>query len=108
MDVISFAEAATANGRIEITNNDPDSTSGIKTQPTNIAAGESVTIPAGRMAVLPNLQVDAGGEMTIDGEVFVPSGSVVTATEFRLQDINGVEWSLSVSTSGVLEVTEVI
>ena len=47
MDIISFNEAATANGRIEKFIADPDSNSGIVTVPKTIGAGESVTIPAG-------------------------------------------------------------
>ena len=73
MDVISFSEAATANSRIEKINANPDSTSGIVTVPKTIASGETVTIPAGRVAILPNVQVD--GVINIEGEVFVPSGS---------------------------------
>jgi len=73
MDIISFNEAATANGRIEKFIKDPDSNSGIVTVPKVIGAGESVTIPAGRVAVLPNVQVD--GTLNIEGEVFIPSGA---------------------------------
>ena len=73
MDIISLNEAATANGRIEKINANPDSSSGIVTVPKVIASGETVTIPAGRVAVLPNVQVD--GVVNIEGEVFVPSGS---------------------------------
>lgn len=73
MDIISFNEASTANSRIESFIENPDSTSGIVTVPKVIASGETVTIPAGRVAVLPNVQVD--GVMNIEGEVFVPSGS---------------------------------
>ena len=73
MDVISFSEAATANSRIEIINANPDSSSGIVTVPKVIASGETITIPAGRVAILPNVQVD--GVINIEGEVFVPSGS---------------------------------
>ena len=73
MDVISFSEAATANGRIEKINANPDSSSGIVTVPKVIASGETVTIPAGRVAILPNVQID--GVLNIEGEVFIPSGS---------------------------------
>lgn len=73
MDVISFSEAATANGRIESFIENPDSMSGVVTVPKVIASGETITIPAGRVAVLPNVQVD--GVLNIEGEVFVPSGS---------------------------------
>ena len=73
MDIISFNEAATANGRIEKFIKDPDSNSGIVTVPKVIGAGESVTIPEGRVAVLPNVQVN--GTLNVLGEVFIPSGS---------------------------------
>ena len=73
MDVISFSEAATANSRIEIINANPDSTSGIVTVPKVIESTETITIPAGRVAVLPNVQID--GVLNVEGEVFVPSGS---------------------------------
>lgn len=73
MEIISFNEAATANGRIEKFIENPDSNSGIVTVPKVIEAGESVTVPAGRVAVLPNVQVD--GTLNVEGEVFIPSGS---------------------------------
>ena len=73
MDIISFNEAATANGRIEKFIENPDSTSGIVTVPKTIASGETITIPDGRVAVLPNITVD--GTLNVEGEVFIPSGS---------------------------------
>ena len=73
MDIISFNEASTANGRIENFIENPDSTSGIVTVPKTIASGETITIPSGRVAVLPNLVVD--GTLNIEGEVFIPSGA---------------------------------
>lgn len=82
MDVISYASAAQANDRIEKINANPDSDSGIVTQPMVIATGESVTVPTGRIAVLPNLQID--GELVIDGNVFVPSGATVGDLEDQI------------------------
>ena len=82
MDVISFSEAATANSRIEIINANPDSTSGIVTVPKVIANGETVTIPAGRVAVLPNVQID--GVLNVNGEVFIPSGATFGDLETQL------------------------
>lgn len=82
MDIISFNEAATANGRIEKFIKDPDSNSGIVTVPKVIGAGESVTIPAGRIAVLPNVRVD--GTLNVEGEVFIPSGSTFGDLEDQL------------------------
>lgn len=73
MDVISYSHSAKQAQRIKKFINDPDSTSGIVTVPKVIASGESVTIPAGRVAVLPNVQVD--GTLNIQGDVFIPAGA---------------------------------
>ena len=78
MDAISYSYADKAHKRIKKFINDPDSSSGIITVPKVIATGESVTVPAGRVAVLPNVQVD--GTMTVNGEVFIPSGSTYSNT----------------------------
>ena len=75
MDIISLNEAATANGRIKRFIENPDSTSGIVTVPKVIASGETITIPAGRVAILPNVQID--GVLNVEGEVFVPSGATL-------------------------------
>lgn len=83
MDVISYSEAALANGRIEKINANPDSASGIVTQPSVIASGETVTVPAGRTAILANIQVD--GVLNIEGEVFIPSGASTTTIDTQLQ-----------------------
>lgn len=82
MDIISFNEAATANGRIESFIANPDSTSGIVTVPKVIESGENITIPAGRVAVLPNVQVD--GTLNIDGEIFIPSGATFGDLESQI------------------------
>ncbi len=82
MDIISFNEAATANGRIEKFIENPDSTSGIVTVPKVIASGETITIPAGRVAVLPNVQID--GVLNVEGEVFIPSGATLGDLDAQL------------------------
>ena len=84
MDVISFSEAATANSRIEIINANPDSTSGIVTVPKTIASGETITIPAGRVAVLPNLVIDGVLNIENGGEVFIPSGATLGDLDAQL------------------------
>ncbi len=96
MDIISFNEAATANSRIEIINANPDSSSGIVTVPKTIAIGETITIPAGRVAVLPNLVIDGVLNVENGGEVFIPSGATlstvvekVTSTDNAIVRFNG-------------------
>ena len=75
MDIISFNEASTANGRIESFIENPDSMSGVVTVPKVIASGETITIPAGRVAILPNVQIDGVLNVENGGEVFIPSGA---------------------------------
>ena len=82
MDIISFNEASTANGRIEKFIENPDSSSGIITTPKTIASGETVTIPAGRVAILPNVQID--GVLNVEGEVFIPSGATLGDLDAQL------------------------
>lgn len=95
MDIISFNEASTANGRIENFNANPDSTSGIVTQPSVIQTGETVSIPAGRTAIMANTVID--GTINLDGTMFIPSGSSVDFTNGIT--VNGNSISLSIPTS---------
>jgi len=78
MDAIAYAHADKQQQRIKKVIAEPDSTSGLVTMPSTIAVGETVTIPAGRTVVHPNLQVD--GTLDIQGDLFIPSGGSVTQT----------------------------
>lgn len=97
MDIISFNEAATANSRIEIINANPDSTSGIVTVPKTITSGETVTIPAGRVAVLPNMVVDGDLVVEAGGEIFVPAGGTIDYTNGI--KVNGESLVMSIPTA---------
>ena len=106
MDPISYAHSVKQAKRIKRFIENPDSNSGIVTVPKVIGAGESVTVPAGRIAVLPNIQVD--GEIVVEAgaEIFVPSGSVITKDVVVLQAPDNTLWAIKVSNTGVLS-TEV-
>ena len=82
MDIVSYSVAAKQKQRIEQVIANPDSTSGVVTTPSVIATGETITIPTGRTAVLPNTTVN--GTLVVDGEVFIPSGSSYTATNINV------------------------
>lgn len=82
MDIISLNEAATANGRIEKFIENPDSNSGVLTQPSVIQTGETVSIPSGRTAIMANTQID--GTLNISGEVFIPSGATFGDLESQI------------------------
>ena len=104
MDAISYSHSVKQEKRIKKIIANPDSNSGIVTVPKVIEAGENVTVPAGRVAVLPNVQVD--GTLNVEGEVFIPSGSVFTKDFIVLQAPNNSLWSLKVTNTGSI-VTEV-
>ena len=82
MDAISYSYADKQAKRIKNFNENPDSTSGILTQPSVIQAGETVSIPAGRTAILANTQID--GTLTVDGDVFIPSGATLVDLDAQL------------------------
>lgn len=84
MDIIALNEASTANSRIEKFIENPDSNSGVLTQPKVIASGEIITIPAGRVAILPNVQIDGVLNIENDGEVFIPSGATLGDLDAQL------------------------
>lgn len=95
MDIISYNVGATANGRIEIINANPDSTSGIVTVPKTIASGETVTIPSGRVAVLPNVTVDGDLVVEAGGEIFVPAGANFSDLDQRIDTLDNTTVKLT-------------
>ena len=82
MDAVSYAHSAKQAKRIKKFIENPDSNSGIVTVPKVIGAGENITIPSGRIAVLPNVQVD--GTLNIEGEVFIPTGGSCALSPIKI------------------------
>ena len=79
MDAVSYSLASKQAQRIEKFIENPDSNSGIVTVPKVIASTETITIPAGRVAILPNVQIDGVLNVENGGEVFIPSGSTLSS-----------------------------
>lgn len=82
MDAISYSYADKQAKRISKFNENPDSTSGILTQPSVIQTGEIVSIPAGRTAVMANTVID--GTVILDGTMFIPSGATTNDIDAQL------------------------
>ena len=99
MDIISLNEAATANGRIEKFNANPDSNSGVLTQPKVIEAGETVTIKSGRQAVLADMVVDGDLVIEADADVLMLASSVTTLDYIVLKS-DTKQWKLKVDDLG--------
>lgn len=89
MDAISYSYADKQAKRIKKFIENPDSTSGIVTVPSTIEAGETVTIPAGRTAILPDVLVE--GDLVVDGTVFIPSGSTYAQETIKTNTITSVD-----------------
>ena len=99
MDIISFNEAATANGRIEKFNANPDSNSGVLTQPKVIEAGETVTIKSGRQAVLADMVVDGDLMIEAGADVLMLASSIITLDYIILKS-DTKNWKLKVDDLG--------
>ena len=78
MDAISYSYADKQAKRIKKFIENPDSKSGIITVPKVIEAGESVTVPAGRIAILPNVKVNGTLNVEGGGEIFIPAGATLS------------------------------
>lgn len=87
MDAVSYSLASKQAQRIEKFIENPDSTSGIVTVPKTIASGETVTIPNGRVAVLPNVVVDGDLVVEAGGEIFVPAGANFSDLEGQIANL---------------------
>ena len=75
MDAVSYSLASKQAQRIEKFIANPDSNSGVLTQPKVIEAGETVTIKSGRQAILADTVVKGNLVIEVGGEVFVPAGA---------------------------------
>ena len=106
MDAISYSYADKQAKRIKKFIENPDSNSGILTQPKVIEAGETVTIKSGRQAILADTIVD--GELVIEAgaDVFVPAGSVITLEYIVLKSATK-NWKIKVDDLGNIITEEV-
>lgn len=74
MDAVSYTHSAKQEQRIKRFIENPDSNSGVLTQPKVIEAGETVTIKSGRQAILADTVIKGNLIIEVGGEVFVPAG----------------------------------
>ena len=106
MDIISYNESATANGRIEKFNANPDSNSGVLTQPRVIEAGETVTIKSGRQAILTDMVVDGDLVIEAGADVLMLASTVITLDYIVLKS-NTKNWKIKVDDLGNIFTEEI-
>ena len=106
MDAVSYSLASKQAQRIEKFIENPDSNSGVLTQPKVIEAGETVTIKSGRQAILADMVVDGDLVIEAGANVFVPAGAVITLDYIVLKSATKY-WKIKVDDLGVVSTEEV-
>ena len=107
MDAVSYSLASKQAQRIEKFIENPDSNSGVLTQPKVIEAGETVTIKSGRQAILANTLIEGDLVIEAGGEVFIPAGANITLDYIVLKSATKY-WKIKVDDLGVISTEEVI
>ena len=106
MDIISYNESATANSRIEKFNANPDSNSGIITQPRVIEAGETVRIKSGRQAILADTLVEGDLVIEADADVLMLASTIITLDYIVLKSATK-NWKIKVDDLGNIITEEI-
>lgn len=105
MDTVSYSHSAKQEQRIKRFIENPDSNSGVLTQPKVIEAGETVTIKSGRQAILADTAIKGNLIIEAGGEVFVPAGAVITLDYIVLKSATKY-WKIKVDDLGVISTEE--
>ena len=106
MDIISYNESATANSRIEKFNANPDSNSGIITQPKVIEAGETASIKSGRQAILTDMVIEGDLVIEADADVLMLASTITTLDYIVLKSATK-NWKIKVDDLGNIITEEV-
>ena len=106
MDAVSYSNSAKQAKRIKRFIENPDSNSGVLTQPKVIEAGETVTIKSGRQAILADTVVNGDLVIEAGADVFVPAGAVITLDYIVLKSATKY-WKIKVDDLGVISTEEV-
>jgi len=111
MDAVSYSYADAQKKKIDKFVAEPTNDYGVVTTPSLIPTGESVSIPAGRQAVVSNLTVE--GTLTVDGELGIIGGGSVSNVQIITNEIimddttDGKTYSVKM-TNGAFVIQEVV
>ena len=106
MDAISYSHSVKQEKRIKKFNTNPDSNSGVLTQPKVIEAGETVTIKSGRQAILADTVVDGDLVIEADADVLMLASSIITSDYIVLKS-DTKNWKLKVDDLGNIFTEEI-
>ena len=106
MDAISYSHSVKQAKRIKKFIENPDSNSGVLTQPKVIEAGETVTIKSGRQAILADTVVDGDLVIEADADVLMLASSIITSDYIVLKS-DTKKWKLKVDGLGNIFTEEI-
>ena len=106
MDAISYSHSVKQEKRIKKFIENPDSSSGVLTQPRVIEAGETVTIKSGRQAVLADTVVDGDLVIEAGADVLMLASSIITLDYIVLKS-DTKNWKLKVDDLGNIFTEEI-
>ena len=106
MDAISYSHSVKQEKRIKKFNTNPDSNSGVLTQPKVIEAGETATIKSGRQAVLADMVVDGDLVIEAGADVLMLASSIITLDYIVLKS-DTKNWKLKVDDLGNIFTEEI-
>ena len=106
MDAISYSHSVKQEKRIKKFIENPDSNSGVLTQPKVIEAGETVTIKSGRQAVLADMVVDGDLVIEAGADVLMLASSIITLDYIVLKS-DTKNWKLKVDDLGNIFTEEI-
>ena len=106
MDPVTYAHSVKQEKRIKKFIENPDSNSGVLTQPKVIEAGETVTIKSGRQAILADTVVDGDLVIEADADVLMLASSIITSDYIVLKS-DTKKWKLKVDDLGNIFTEEI-
>ena len=106
MDAVSYSLASKQAKRIEKFIENPDSNSGVLTQPKIIEAGETVTIKSGRQAILADTVVNGDLVIEAGADVLMLASTVITLDYIVLKSTTK-NWKLKVDDLGNIFTEEI-
>ena len=106
MDAVSYAHSAKQAKRIKRFIENPDSNSGVLTQPKVIEAGETATIKSGRQAILTDMVVDGDLVIEAGADVLMLASTVITLDYIVLKS-NTKNWKIKVDDLGNIFTEEI-
>ena len=106
MDAVSYAHSAKQAKRIKRFIENPDSNSGVLTQPKVIEVGETVTIKSGRQAILADTVVNGDLVIEADADVLMLASTGITLDYIVLKSTTK-NWKIKVDDLGNIITEEV-